>query len=124
MFKPQHANGVFHFSIKSQNFTACDFTRQSRISLNTGHRPCVRFLLRSSLFSFCSAIRALSEGKHLKLSLKDDKYIIDAIGFNIGDLASKYLIDDKVDVIGSLDINSFNGNESVQIIIKDIRKSY
>lgn len=71
-----------------------------------------------------NSIRALSEGKHLKLSLKDDKYIIDAIGFNIGDLASKYLIDDKVDVIGSLDINSFNGNESVQIIIKDIRKSY
>lgn len=71
-----------------------------------------------------NSIRALSEGKHLKLSLKDDKYIIDAIGFNIGDLASKYLIDDKVDIIGSLDINSFNGNESVQIIIKDIRKSY
>ena len=71
-----------------------------------------------------NSIRALSEGKHLKLSLKDDKYIIDAIGFNIGDLANKYLIDDKVDVIGCLDINSFNGNESVQIVIKDIRKSY
>ena len=45
-------------------------------------------------------------------------------GFNIGELAEKYCLDDKVDIVGSLDINSFNGNDSVQIVIKDIRKSY
>ena len=71
-----------------------------------------------------NSIRALSEGKHLKLTLKADGYMIDAIGFNIGSLAEEYLLDDKVDVVGNLDINSFNGNENVQIIIKDIRKSY
>ena len=71
-----------------------------------------------------NSIRALSEGKHLKLTIKADGYMIDAIGFNIGSLAEEYLLDDKVDVVGNLDINSFNGNENVQIIIKDIRKSY
>ena len=50
--------------------------------------------------------------------------MIDAIGFNMGELANQYLLDDKVDVVGSLDINSFNGNENMQITIKDIRKSY
>ena len=71
-----------------------------------------------------NSIRALSEGKHLKLTLKDDRYMIDAIGFNMGNLSEEYLLDDKVDIVGNLDINSYNGNESVQIIIKDIRKSY
>lgn len=71
-----------------------------------------------------NSIRALSEGKHLKLNLKSDSYMIDAIGFNMGELVNQYLLDDKVDVVGSLDINSFNGNENMQITIKDIRKSY
>lgn len=68
-----------------------------------------------------NSIRALSEGKHLKLTLKDDKYIIDAIGFNMGNLSGEYLLDDKVDVVGTLDINNFNGYENMQITIKDIK---
>lgn len=71
-----------------------------------------------------NSIRALSEGKHLKLTLKEDNFMINAIGFNMGDLSEKYLLDDKVDVVGSLEINSFNGNESIQIVMKDLRKSY
>ena len=71
-----------------------------------------------------NSIRALSDGKHLKLTLKDENYMINAIGFNMGELSQKYLLDDKVDIVGSLDINLYNGNESVQIILKDMRKSY
>lgn len=70
-----------------------------------------------------NSIRALSEGKHLKLTLKDGHYIIDAIGFNMGELANQYLLDDKVDIVGTLDINTFNGNENIQIAIKDIKLS-
>lgn len=71
-----------------------------------------------------NSIRALSEGKHLKLTLKEDNFMINAIGFNMGDLSEKYLLDDKVDIVGSLEINSFNGNDSIQIVMKDLRKSY
>ena len=71
-----------------------------------------------------NSIRALSEGKHLKLTLKEDNLMIDAIGFNMGELSEKYLLDDKVDIVGSLEINSFNGNDSIQIVMKDLRKSY
>ena len=70
------------------------------------------------------SIRALSEGKHLKLTLKDGNTIINAIGFNMGGYSEEYLIGDKIDVVGILEINSFNGIESVQINMKDIRKSY
>ena len=70
------------------------------------------------------SIRSLSEGKHIKISLKDDNYWIDAIGFNLGYLSNEYKIADKVDVVGNLEINQFNGRENIQIILKDIRKSF
>ena len=70
------------------------------------------------------AIRALSEGKHLKLALKSENQWIDAIGFNLGELANEYQIGDKVDVVGVLEINEFNNNETVQINMKDIMRTY
>ena len=70
-----------------------------------------------------NSIRALSEGKHLKLTLKDNKNIVNAIGFNLGELSNEYKIGDKVDVVGNLEINTFNGVSSIQINIKDIMKS-
>ena len=69
------------------------------------------------------SIRALSEGKHLKLTLKDENTIVNAIGFNIGNLAEDYRIGDKIDVVGTLEINTFNGVDSIQINIKDLMKS-
>lgn len=69
------------------------------------------------------SIRALSGGKHLKLTLKSNNNIINAIGFNIGHLAEEYLIGDKVDVAGVLEINTFGGVDNLQINIKDIMKS-
>ncbi len=69
------------------------------------------------------SIRTLTEGKHLKLTLKDDNTIINAIGFNMGHLGNEFLIGDKVDVVGNIEINSFNGKDTVQINIKDIMKS-
>lgn len=69
------------------------------------------------------SIRALSEGKHLKLTLKDNNTIINAIGFNLGYLADEYRIGDKVDVAGVLEVNTFNGVDNLQINMKDIMKS-
>ena len=70
------------------------------------------------------SIRAISDGKHLKLSLKYSNGWIDAIGFNMGELVEQYTIEDKVDVVGFLEINSYNNIEKLQINIKDMRKSY
>ena len=79
------------------------------------------FLLKNAKIN---SIRALSEGKHLKLTLKDsNNIIIDAIGFNLGYLSEEYQIGDSIDLIGVLEINSFLDEENVQINVKDIMKS-
>ena len=70
------------------------------------------------------SIRAVSEGKHLKMTLKDENTIIDAIGFGMGDLALEYTIGDKVDIAGTLEINTYNGIEKIQINLKSVMKSY
>ena len=69
------------------------------------------------------SIRSLTNGKNLKLSVRDNKNIVNAIGFNLGELSEIYKIGDKIDIAGNLEINSFNGVDSIQINIKDIMKS-
>ena len=69
------------------------------------------------------SIRSLSEGKHIKMTLKDGNSVVNAIGFNLGYLADEYKIGDKIDVVGTLEINSFNGVDSLQINLKDVMKS-
>ena len=70
------------------------------------------------------SIRSLTEGKHMKLTLKtDNNNVIVAMGFNMGHRAEEFLIGDKVDIVGTLEINSFNGLESVQFNLRDIMKS-
>ena len=70
------------------------------------------------------SIRSLTDGKHLKLSLKsNNNTYVNAIGFNLGHLASEFTIGDKIDVAGNLEINSFNGVDSIQINLKDVMKS-
>ncbi len=69
------------------------------------------------------SIRALTEGKHLKINLRDDNMIISAIGFNMGEKSTEYKIGDRVDVVGALEINEYNGMKSIQLKLKDIMKS-
>ena len=82
---------------------------------------------KTPIFAFknlkIDSIRSLTEGKHIKMTLKDGNTIIDAIGFNLGCLADEYRIGDKIDVVGNLEINSFNGVDSLQINLKDVMKS-
>lgn len=70
-----------------------------------------------------NSIRTLTEGKHIKLSLQDENITIDAIGFGLGKFAQEYQIDDRIDVVGNIGINIFNNKETIQIIIKDMRKA-
>ena len=68
------------------------------------------------------SIRAISEGKHIKMFLKDDSNkVLDVIGFNMGYLSEEYKIGTKVDVVGHLEINSYREIENIQLNLKDIR---
>lgn len=70
------------------------------------------------------SIRTLIEGKHLKLTLISGNNIINAIGFNLGKYADDFMLGDRIDLVGMLEINSYNNMRNVQINIKDLRKSY
>ena len=65
-----------------------------------------------------SAILKVSVG-----SLLEGNTIINAIGFNMGELSEEYRIGDKIDISGVLEINTFNGVDSMQINIKDIMRA-
>ncbi len=66
------------------------------------------------------SIRTLSEGKHIKLTLKDDNFYLDVVGFQMGNLAEEFKLGDKVDVVGTLEINEFNGAKKVQMRLIDM----
>ena len=70
-----------------------------------------------------NSIRSLSEGKHIKMVLQDNHYFIDAIGFNLGYLANEYKIGDRVDVVGSLEVNEFNRKQINANKFKRYKKS-
>jgi single-stranded-DNA-specific exonuclease len=75
---------------------------------------------RPTLASFnmkVSDIRTLSGGKHLKFKADG----IDAIAFNMGELESFVQSGQLVNLAYNLEINKFNGNESLQFKIKDIQ---
>lgn len=70
-----------------------------------------------------NAIRTIKEDKHLKLVLKDEKSLIDAIGFSMGDRRDEIRIGDKIDVVGSIELNTFNTPKTIQIVLQDFKKS-
>lgn len=86
------------------------------------NNPSPIFLLRGILIK---AIRPIGkDGKHLKLTImKADQYV-DCIGFNFGSYYNDLKIGQKIDLVVSIDINDFLGQQSVQLIIRDIITSY
>ena len=65
--------------------------------------------------------KTLSGGKHLKLKLCDASFCVEAIGFGFGALAEQYNVGDAIDVVFTPDINVWNGNERLQLNIRDIK---
>ncbi len=64
----------------------------------------------------------LSDGKHLKLTLKCNNTFIDAIGFSMGEYDLLIQEGYCIDIAGNLDVNSYRGNNYPQIVIKDIKR--
>lgn len=69
------------------------------------------------------SIRTLSNDRHLKLNVKEGNIVFDAIAFNMGDKKDSIRMGDKVDILFHLEINRFNGRETIQLNVKDIKKS-
>lgn len=68
-------------------------------------------------------IKTLSDGKHCRILVEKDKRIVEAIAFGAGSMASEYYVGDVVDLAGELNINLYNGQVRLQIIVCGIRIS-
>jgi single-stranded-DNA-specific exonuclease len=61
-----------------------------------------------------------SEGKHLKLTLEDERGVsVDAIGFRLGQL--KETLPSHVDLIYRFEANEYNGRRTLQLNLKDLK---
>lgn len=62
------------------------------------------------------------EGRHLKLSVKglDQQLEFDCIAFGKGALCSQIKVGDSISIAYTIDLNTFNGRQSLQLKIKDI----
>lgn len=67
--------------------------------------------------------RALSDGKHIKLTLRSDDFVIDAVGFNMGELNELIKTDDVIDIAFNIDINIYRGMRQLQVLLKDVKIS-
>lgn len=61
------------------------------------------------------------EAKHLKLTLKQGEYFFDSIYFGGGEMYSDLKPGAKIDAVYQLEDNTWNGNRSLQLKIKDLK---
>ncbi len=69
------------------------------------------------------SIRTIKEDKHLKLTLRDGKYQIEALAFSKGDRRDELKLGDKIDVLCNVDINTYTTPKTIQLILQDFKKS-
>ena len=69
-------------------------------------------------------VKTLSDGKHCRLLVESEKRLVEAIAFGAGSMAAEYFVGDVVDIAGELNINLYNGQVRLQIIVSGIRISY
>ena len=63
------------------------------------------------------------EGRHLYMKLYNDREYINAIGFNMGFAITHIEVNQKIDIICSVEMNVWNGIETMQLHIKDFKPS-
>ncbi|MGE6367567.1 single-stranded-DNA-specific exonuclease RecJ [Planococcus kocurii] len=58
---------------------------------------------------------------HLKMELTQQAASIDAVGFGLGSVGDELTPDVKIDVIGDLQVNEWNGRKKPQLMVEDVR---
>lgn len=69
------------------------------------------------------SIRTIKEDKHLKLTLRDDKYQIEALAFSQGNRRDELRLGDKIDVLCNVDVNTYTTPRTIQLVLQDFKKS-
>jgi single-stranded-DNA-specific exonuclease len=61
------------------------------------------------------------DGSHLKLNVTDGRITFDAIAFRLGFWNDH--LPERIDIVYAFEVNEFNGRTSLQLNIKDIKKT-
>ncbi len=61
------------------------------------------------------------DSKHLRLRINKNNQMINCIGFGMGEYASTLRSGDMINIAFQMDINTYQGNESVQLLLKDLK---
>lgn len=69
-----------------------------------------------------SAAAMGADGKHLRMRLTDGKNTFSAVGFGMSEYLDIISEGDIVNIAFNMSINTYQGNESLQLILKDIKK--
>lgn len=81
--------------------------------------PTPRFLIEGLEIRQCRLLG--KEGKHIRLIVDQAGRSLEAVGFGLGDLADRLTAGRKLDLLGELTLNEWNGNLRVQLTIQDLR---
>ena len=68
-----------------------------------------------------SDIRTVGNGKHLKFKVSSGFNSIDVIAFGMGAQADQLKPGQTVDLAYNFELDTYNGNEKLQLIVKDIK---
>ncbi len=64
---------------------------------------------------------AIGGGKHLKLQLEKDGFLMSAVKFSAEIESFNLSVGEPVDILFQIDINEYNGTRSVQLIVREMR---
>lgn len=79
------------------------------------------FALKNATVENISTVGA--ESKHLRLLINKDGVKVSCIGFSMGECANEIKTGDLIHLAFKLDINTYQGNESVQLLLNDVKKA-
>ncbi len=77
------------------------------------------FAVKNAVVTAFSTVGA--ENKHLRMQIEKDGVRVNCIGFGFGEYARMLSVGDTVHLAFKLDINSFQGKDTVQLVLSDIK---
>ena len=80
------------------------------------------FILKNAIFKNYKLLG--KEGEHLKMTIAFENLNTEyeVLAWRRADLASEFVLGDRLDLVVSLDVNSYRGTSKLQLTLKDIKK--
>ena len=79
------------------------------------------FSLSGAEIAYISAVGA--DNKHLRMTVQKNGKQMGCIGFNLGGYTEYFKPGDRVELAFQMDINHYQGNRNVQLLLKDIKRT-